>query len=200
MRGVRCGRYPAHLQIWLCSPKLTLSNQPVQVLKVGALETQVAAADVVNGLVVDHEGAVGVLQRGVGSKNRVVGLDNRGGGLGRRVDAELELALLSVVNRQALHQQRAESGTGTSTERVEDQETLKASAAIGDAANLIQDLVDQLLSDRVVATGVVVGCILLARNHLLGVEEASVGAGADLVDDVGLEIAVDGARNVLALA
>lgn len=141
-----------------------------------------------------------MLQRGVGSKNRVVGLDDRGGGLGRRVDAELELALLSVVNRQALHQERAESGTGTSTERVEDQETLKASAAIGDAANLIQDLVDQLLSDRVVATGVVVGRILLARDHLLGVEEAAVGTGADLVDDVGLEIAVDGARNVLALA
>jgi hypothetical protein len=32
------------------------------------------------------------------------------------------------------------------------------------------------------------------------VEKRAVGASADLVDDVGLEIAVDGARNVLALA
>jgi len=32
------------------------------------------------------------------------------------------------------------------------------------------------------------------------VEEGAVGAGADLVDDVGLEIAVDGARHVLAVA
>jgi len=35
---------------------------------------------------------------------------------------------------------------------------------------------------------------------MLGVEEGAVGAGADLVDDVGLEIAVDGARHVLAVA
>jgi hypothetical protein len=35
---------------------------------------------------------------------------------------------------------------------------------------------------------------------VLGVEEGSVGAGADLVDDVGLQIGVDGARHVLALA
>ena len=31
-------------------------------------------------------------------------------------------------------------------------------------------------------------------------EKISVGAGADLVDNVGLEIAVNGTRNVLALA
>jgi hypothetical protein len=35
---------------------------------------------------------------------------------------------------------------------------------------------------------------------VLGVEERPVGAGADLVDDIGLKIGVDGARDVLALA
>jgi hypothetical protein len=35
---------------------------------------------------------------------------------------------------------------------------------------------------------------------VLGVEEGAVGAGADLVDDVGLQIGVDGARDVLAIA
>jgi hypothetical protein len=34
---------------------------------------------------------------------------------------------------------------------------------------------------------------------VLRVEKTAVGAGADLVDDVGLEIAVDGARHVLAV-
>jgi hypothetical protein len=51
-----------------------------------------------------------------------------------------------------------------------------------------------------VATGVVVGRILLAGDHVLGVEKGSVGTGADLVDDVGLQIGVDGTRDVLALA
>jgi len=31
------------------------------------------------------------------------------------------------------------------------------------------------------------------------VEEASVGAGADFINDVGLEIAVDGSGNIFAL-
>ena len=41
-----------------------------------ALDVQVTAADVVDGLVVDHEGAVGVLQGGVRGQDGVVGLDH----------------------------------------------------------------------------------------------------------------------------
>lgn len=79
-------------------PKHTLSNQTVQVLVVGALKTQVATADIVDSLVVDHEGAVGVLEGGMGGQDRVVRLNDRSGGLGGGVDAELQLALLAVVN------------------------------------------------------------------------------------------------------
>lgn len=83
---------------------------------------------------------------------------------------------------------------------MENQEALEAGAAVSDAANLVEDAVDQLLANGVVATGVVVRGILLASNHVLGVEQASVWAGPDLIDDVGLEIAVDGSRDILALA
>jgi hypothetical protein len=51
-----------------------------------------------------------------------------------------------------------------------------------------------------VATGVVVRGILLPGDHVFGVEEGAVGASADLIDDVGLEIAVDGAGDIFALA
>ena len=94
----------------------TLSDQSVQVLVVRSLDAEVAAADVVDGLVVDHEGAVGVLKGSVGSKDGVVGLDDRGGDLGSRVDTELELALLAVVDGQALHEESTETRTGTTTE------------------------------------------------------------------------------------
>ena len=50
------------------------------------------------------------------------------------------------------------------------------------------------------ATGVVVGGVLLAGDELLRVEELAVGAGADLVDDGGLEVDKDAARDVLARA
>ena len=134
----------------------TLGDEAVQVLVVGALNAEVPAADVVDGLVVDHEGAVGVLKGGVGGEDGVVGLDNGGGDLGGRVDAELELALLAVVDGQTLHQQGTETGTSSSTEGVEDEETLQTGAVVGNAADLVEDLVDELLSDGVVTTGVVV--------------------------------------------
>jgi len=178
----------------------TLSDQTVQVLVVGTLNAEVAAADVVDGLVVDHEGAVGVLKGGVGGEDGVVGLDNGGGDLRGGVDAELELALLAVVDGETLHEEGTETGTGTTTEGVEDEEALETRAVVGDVADLVKDLVNELLADGVVATGVVVRGILLAGDHLLRVEEGAVGAGADLIDNVGLEIAVDGARNVLAVA
>jgi hypothetical protein len=39
-----------------------------------------------------------------------------------------------------------------------------------------------------VTTGEVVGSILLTRDQLLGVEQLTVGAGTNLIDDSGLEI------------
>jgi hypothetical protein len=141
-----------------------------------------------------------VLKRGVGGENRVVRLNDGGGGLGSGIDAELELALLAVVDGEALHEKSTETRAGTTAKGVEDEETLEANAVVGNAANLVEDALDELLSDSVVTTSIVVGSILLASNHQLGVEEVAVGAGADLVDDIGLEIAVDGAGNVLALA
>lgn len=180
--------------------KLTLSNQAVQVLVVGALKAQVAAANVVNGLVVHHEGAVRVLEGGVGGQDGVVGLDNGRGGLRGRVDAELQLALLAVVDGETLHEESTKTRAGTATEGVEDEEALETNAVVGDAADLVEDALDELLADGVVATGVVVGSILLAGDHHLRVEEVAVGTGADLIDDIGLKIAVNGAGDVLALA
>jgi hypothetical protein len=178
----------------------TLCDETVQVLVVGALNAKVPSANIVDGFVVDHEAAVGVLEGGVGGEDGVVWLDDRGGDLRRRVDTELELALLAVVDGQTLHQQGTETGTCSSTEGVENEETLQTGAVVGNTADLVEDLVNELLSDRVVATGVVVRGILLSGDHVLGVEEGSVRTSADLVDDVGLKIGVDSTRDVLALA
>lgn len=41
-----------------------------------------------------------------------------------RVDAELQFALLAVVDRQSFHKKGGETRTGTATERVEHKESL----------------------------------------------------------------------------
>ena len=53
-----------------------LSDEPVEVGVGWSLNVQVSSADVVDSLIVDHEGTVGVLEGGVGGKDGVVGLNN----------------------------------------------------------------------------------------------------------------------------
>ena len=82
---------------------------------------------------------------------------------------------------------------------MEHEETLQTRAVVCNVSDLVEDLVNELLANSVVTTSVVVRGILLASDHQFWVEKAAVGAGADLVDDVWLEIAVDGTWDVLAL-
>lgn len=99
-----------------------------------------------------HERAVGVLERGVGREDGVVGLDNGRRELRRWVDAELELRLFAVVGAQALKEERTEPGTGSATEGVEYKESLEPLAVVGQAADLVHHAINELLSDGVVAT------------------------------------------------
>ena len=175
-----------------------LADEAVEVGVGGALDVQVAAADVVDGLVVHHEGTVGVLEGGVGGEDGVVGLHHRGGHLGRRVDGELQLGLLPVVHGESLHQERGEAGASAATEGVEDEESLETSTLISQLPDPVQDQVHDLLPDGVVAPGVVVGGVLLPGDELLGVEELPVDPGPHLVDDGGLQVDEDSPGDVLA--
>ena len=60
----------------------------------------------------------------------------------------------------------------------------------------VQHNVDDLLADGVVAAGVVVGCVLLPSDQLLGVEELAVGSCAHLICR---DIALVGYTNLSAL-
>jgi hypothetical protein len=77
-----------------CDGGDNLGDEAVEVGVGGRVDVEVAATDVVDGLVVDHEGAVGVLQGGVSAQGGVVGFHHR------RRDLEGEkhekLALLQI--------------------------------------------------------------------------------------------------------
>lgn len=107
-----------------------LGDQTVQVLEGWAGDVKVTTADVVDGLIVDEERAVRVLDGAVGGEDCVVGLDNSSGDQRSWVDGELELRLLAVVGAEAFQQQGTESGTGSTTEGVEDEEALEAGAVV----------------------------------------------------------------------
>lgn len=64
-----------------CQRRYHLSHKAVEVGVRWALDVQVTAAHVIESLIVEAEGAVGVFQKGVGRKHGVVGFHNRCGHL-----------------------------------------------------------------------------------------------------------------------
>lgn len=86
-----------------------LRDQTIQMLERRTLDVEVAAADVVDGFVVDEEGAVGVLDCGMRGEYGVVGLYDGGGHAGSGVDGEFEFAFFAVVGGEAFEEEGAEA-------------------------------------------------------------------------------------------
>ena len=158
-----------------------LANQTIQVGVCRSLDVQVTAANVVDGLVVDHECTVGVLQGRMGGQDGVVGLDHSGGYLGSWVDSELQLGLLAVVHAQPLHKQRGETGSGASAEAVEDEESLETGTLVGQLTDAVQDQIDEFFAYRVVTSSIVISGVLLPSDQLFWVEQLTVCAGTNLI-------------------
>jgi hypothetical protein len=80
---------------------------------------------------------------------------------------------------------------------MEDHESLQTSAVVGKLADAVQYEVHDLLADSIVATGVVVGSILLTRDDLLRMVQLTISSSADLIAHSRLKIDKDTTRNVL---
>ena len=165
-----------------------LSDESVQVGVGWSLDIEVSSADIVNGLVIDHDRDVSVLQKGMGGKDGVVWLNNSGGYLWRWVDGESKLGLLTVIDGKSLEEKRSKAGSSTSTDGVEDKETLKTSALIGKLSDSVEAEIDDLLTNGVMTSGEVVGGVLFTRDELFWMEQLSVCSSSNLVNDGWLEI------------
>ena len=75
-----------------------LTNEPVQVGVGRSFNVQVSTADVIDGFVVNHKGAVGVFKSGMGGQDGIVGFNNSSGNLGGRVDREFKLGFFAIIN------------------------------------------------------------------------------------------------------
>ena len=175
-----------------------LADDPVKVRVRRALDVEASAAQVVDGFVVKAEVDIAVLKKGMATEDVVVWLNDGGCDLRSRRDGEGKLRLFAVVDRKALKKECTKTRSGTTTSGVVDKEALKTSAVISELADPVEDEVNNLLSDGVVTTGVVVGGIFLSGDQLLRVVELAVGTSANLVNDGWLKVNVDAARDVLS--
>jgi len=90
----------------------------------------------------------------MGGQNGIVWFHDGVSELRRGVNGELEFGLLSVVGGETFKQESTEPGTGSTSEGVEDKETLETRAVVGKAPDPIHSSVDLFSADGVVTTGV----------------------------------------------
>merc|ERR1712243_88567 len=76
-----------------CDGGYNLTDEPVEVGISGSVDVQIATADVIDGLVVDHESTVRVFKRGVSGQDGVVRLHHCSGHLRCGVNSELQFGL-----------------------------------------------------------------------------------------------------------
>jgi len=175
-----------------------LSDESVEVGVGWSLNIEGSSADIVDGLVVEHDGDVSMLEERVSGQDGVVWLNNSGGDLWGWVDGETELGLLTVIDGESLEEERTETGSGTTTDGVEDEETLKTGTLVSKLSDSVETEINDFFTNGVVTSGEVVGGILFTRDELLWMEELSVGTSSDLIDDGWLEIEEDASWDVLS--
>jgi hypothetical protein len=139
-----------------------------------------------------------VLKEGVSGEHGVVRLNDGGGDLRGWVNSESELGFLAVIDGQSLEEERSESGSGTTTNSVEDEEALEASALVSKFPDSVEAEIDDFLSDGVMATSEVVSGIFLSGDELFGMEELSISSSSDFIDDSRFKIEEDASGDVFA--
>jgi len=173
-----------------------LGNKSVKVGVGWSLDIEVSSADIINGFVIDHNGDIGVLKEGMSGEDGVIWLNNSGGDLWGWVDGESELGFFTVIDGKSLEEKGSESGTGSSTDGVEDEETLESSALIGKLSDSVEAEINDFFTNGVMSSGEVVGSILFTGDKLFWMEQLSVGSGSDFIDNGWFEIEEDSSWDV----
>jgi hypothetical protein len=111
-----------------------------------------------------------VFEKGVGRKNGVVRFNNSGGDLRGRIDGESDFGFFTIIDGESFQKERSESRSGSSSNRVEDTESLESGTLVGEFSDSIETEIDDFFSDGVVSSGEVIGGIFFSGDQLFGVE------------------------------
>jgi hypothetical protein len=71
---------------------------PVEVGVSGSINVKIPLANVIDGLVVNHECAVGVFQSSVSGQDGIIRFHNSGSHLGCRINREFQFRLFAIIH------------------------------------------------------------------------------------------------------
>jgi len=175
-----------------------LRDQSVEVLISWLLDIKSLLADIIDGLVIQNEGHLSVVQEPMGGEKSIVWLDDGGGDVGGRIDFKSNLGLLPVVNSKTLKDEHSHSGSGSSSNSVLDDESLNILRVVDHLSDSVIDSVHQLFSDGVVTTGEVVGSIFLAVDEEFRMVDSLPLSTSNVIEDGRLKVNSKVPWNVLS--
>jgi len=159
-------------------------------------ELEGSEADIVEGLVIDDLDLIGVLDELMDGKGSVVWLDDGIRDLWRWEDGEGFHDSVWVFFSDLGDQEGTHTGTGTTTQRVADLETLKAIATFSLLSNDIEDGVDKFSTFSVVTLGPVVTSTGLTEDEVVWSEELTEWTSSDRVHGTWFKIHQDGSWDI----
>jgi len=124
----------------------------------------------------------------VSGEDGVVWFNNSGRDLWGWVDGETKFGFLTVIDRESLEEEGTESGSSTTTDGVENEETLKTSTLISKLSDSVETEIDDFFTNGVMSSGEVVSSVFFTRDQLFWMEELSVGTSSDFINNGWFEI------------
>ena len=114
-----------------------LSNKSVQVGISGSFNIELSSADIVDSFVIKHNSDISVFQEGVSGQDGVVWFNDGSGDLRGRIDGETELGFLTVINGKSFQKERSQTRSSTTSDGVEDHESLETSTVISELSDSV---------------------------------------------------------------
>jgi hypothetical protein len=114
-----------------------LSNKSVQVCVSWSFNIKVSSADIIDGFVIKDNSNISVLEKRVSWKDRVVWLNDGSWNLWGWINSESEFGFLTVIDWKSFEKKRSKSWSSTSSDGVEDEETLETCALISELSDSV---------------------------------------------------------------
>ena len=173
-------------------------DEMVEISIGGGGQFEGSEADIVESLVVDGEGLVGVLYQLMDRESGVVGLDNCVGDFGGGDNGEGSHDPVGVFLTDLGDQEGSHSGSSTTTKRVTELESLKTVTALSFLPDYVKNGVYELSSLGVVSLCPVVSSSRLSEDEVVGSEDLAERSRSYRVHGAGFQIYQDSTGDIFS--
>jgi hypothetical protein len=171
-------------------------DQMVQITVGGGGELKGSEANIVEGFVINNLDDIGVFNELMDGEGGVVRLNDGVGDLGGGEDGESFHDSVRVFFSDLGDQKSSHTGTGTTSQRVGNLETLEAIATLSFLSDDVEDGVDEFSTFGVVTLGPVVTGTGLTEDEVVRSEKLTERSSSDGVHGSGLKIHKNGSGDV----